>query len=202
MSEIKLQAKNRKKETKVKKLLSESRVPWVIYWPKSKNIMIDFDYQEFRKALFSAKKWKIVSIDVEWKNIDVLIKNFDLDNIYDTYTHVDFIAIDQKTPIIAEIPLTVTWTSPAVILWWVVRQVIDSIKIKCLPSKLPEKFEVDLSTLEHFKSVIKIWDIKIEKWITLLSSEDIIAISVLVPRSVAATAPAWIVETSTEAKPE
>lgn len=188
MSEIKIQAKNRNKDIKAKDILKNSRIPWVIYWPKSEDVAIDVDYQEFRKALSKAKKWRIIKVDVEWKEFEVLIKNYDLDPIYDTIAHFDLIAIDEKTPVIAEIPLELYGKSDAVRLWWVLRQVMDSVKVKAIPWKLPESFKLDVSRLEHFKAVLKVSDMEVEEWVTVLSTPELIVASIIVPRSVAAAA--------------
>jgi ribosomal protein L25 (general stress protein Ctc) len=56
MSKIKLEAKKRDLSVKAKDLLKESRLPGVVYGPKSESISVDMDYQEFRKTFLQVKK--------------------------------------------------------------------------------------------------------------------------------------------------
>ena len=188
MSKIKLEAKKRDLSIKAKDLLKSSRLPWVVYWPKSENISVDMDYQEFRKTFLQVKKWTIFTLSIEWKDIDVIVKDFDLDDLYDTLTHIDFIQIDAKSPIKAEVELITEWSSNAVRLWWVLRQEMQSLKIQCLPKDLPENITVDVSKLDNFSSVVKVADLDLPKNVKVLVDWTLIVASVIVPRAVAAAA--------------
>lgn len=188
MSKIKLEAKKRDLSIKAKDLLKSSRLPWIVYWPKSEPILVDMDYQSFRKTFLQVKKWKIFTLSIEWKDIDVLVKDFALDNLYDTLKHVDFVQIDAKSPVKAEVMITTKWDSKAIRLWWVLRQEMKSLKVKCLPWDLPESIVVDISKLENFSSIIKVSDLDLPKWITVLVPKILVVASVIVPRSVAAAA--------------
>ena len=188
MSKIKLEAKKRDLSIKAKDLLKSSRLPWVVYWPKSESISVDMDYQEFRKTFLKVKKWTIFTLSIDWKDIDVLVKDFTLDDLYDTLKHIDFVQVDAKYPVKAEVEIVAEWESSAVRLWWVLRQEMKSLKVKCLPWDLPESIKVDISKLENFTSIIKVSDLELPKWITVLVPDTLIVASVIVPRAVAAAA--------------
>ena len=190
MSKITIEAKIRDKKIKAKDLLKKSRLPWVVYWPKNEPILVDFDYQEFKKVFLQVKKWKIFTLKVDWKDIDVLVKDFSLDPLFDTISHVDILQIDEKTPVKAEVDLVAEWESNALRLWWVLSQSISSLKVKCLPKDLPESIKIDLSKLENFSSKIKISDLEVPENIKVLTDWTVIVASVIVPRSVAAAAAA------------
>ena len=188
MSKIKLEAKKRDLSIKAKDLLKQSRLPWVVYWPKSESVSVDMDYQEFRKFFLQVKKWTIFTLSIDWKWGDVIVKSFDLDDLYDTLTHIDFIQIDENSPIKAEVELVTEWQSSAIKLWWVLRQEVKSLKVKCLPKDLPTSIKVDISKLENFSSTIKVSDLELPKNVEVLVNSTIIIASVIVPRSVAAAA--------------
>jgi len=190
MSKIKLEAKKRDLSIKAKDLLKSSRLPWVVYWPKSEPISVDMDYQEFRRTFLKVKKWTIFTLSVDWKDIDVLVKDFTLDDLYDTLKHIDLIEVDAKSPVKAEVEIITKWESEAVRLWWVLRKEMSSLKVKCLPWDLPESISADISKLENFSSIIKVSDLDLPKWITVLVPDTLIVASVIVPRSVAAAASA------------
>jgi len=188
MSKIKLEAKKRDLSIKAKDLLKSSRLPWVVYWPKSESISIDMDYQEFRKAFLIVKKWTVFTLSIDWKDVDVLVKDFTLDDLYDTLRHIDFVQIDAKSPVKAEVQITTEWNSEAIRLWWVLRQEMRSLKVKCLPWDLPKSIVVNVEKLVNFSSIIKVSDLDLPKWISILIPDTLIVASVIVPRSVAAAA--------------
>jgi len=186
MSKIKLEAKKRDLSIKAKDLLKSSRLPWVVYWPKSEAISVDMDYQQFRKTFLIVKKWTIFTLSIDWKDIDVIVKDFTLDDLYDTLKHIDFIQIDPKSKIKAEVQIVTSWESAAVRLWWVLRQEMRSLKIQCLPADLPESVSVDISKLENFSSIVKVSDMELSDKVKVLVNWTLIVASVIVPRSVAA----------------
>lgn len=186
MSKIKLEAKKRDLSIKAKDLLKSSRLPWIVYWPKSEPISVDMDYQEFRKTFLKVKKWTIFTLSIDWKDIDVLVKDYILDDLYDTLKHIDFVQIDEKSTVKAEVILETEWVSEAVKIWWVLRQEMTSLKVKCLPKDLPASIKVDISKLEHFSSIVKVSDLELPEWISVLVPDTLIVASVIVPRSVAA----------------
>ena len=188
MSKIKLEAKKRDLSIKAKDLLKTSRLPWVVYWPKSEAISVDMDYQQFRKVFLVVKKWTIFTLSIDWKDIDVIVKDFTLDDLYDTLRHIDFIQIDPKSKIKAEVQITTTWESAAVRLWWVLRQEMRSLKIQCLPADLPKEIKADISKLENFSSIVKVSDLELPESVKVLVNPTIIVASVIVPRAVAAAA--------------
>lgn len=190
MSKIKLEAKKRDLSIKARDLLKSSRLPWVVYWPKSEAISVDMDYQEFRKTFLQVKKWTIFTLSIDWKDVDVIVKDYDLDDLYDTLTHIDFVQIDEKSPIKAEVQVETEWESWAVRLWWVLRQEMTSLKIKCLPKDLPASVKVNIWKLDNFSSVVKVSDLKLPENITVLVDWNLIIASVIVPRAVAAAASA------------
>ena len=186
MSKFKLEAKKRDLSIKAKDLLKSSRLPWVVYWPKSESISVEMDYQDFRRIFLKVKKWTIFTLSVDWKDIDVIVKDFTLDDLYDTLRHIDFIQIDAKSPIKAEVELVAEWNSEAIRLWWVLRQELRSLKIKCLPWDLPELVKFNISKLDNFSSIVKVSDLDLPKNVEVLINPTIIVASVIVPRSVAA----------------
>lgn len=188
MSKIKLEAKKRDLSIKAKDLLKESRLPWVVYWPKSEPISVDMDYQEFRKTFLQVKKWTIFTLSIDWKDTDVIVKDFDLDDLYDTLTHIDFIQIDEKSAIKAEVELVTEWASDAVRLWWVLRMEMKSLKVQCLPKDLPASIKVNISKLDNFSSIVKVSDLELPENVKVLVNWTLIIASVIVPRSVAAAA--------------
>lgn len=186
MNNLKLEVLKRSPEDKVKKLLSENKIVWVIYWPKSTPISISFSYKEFINIYRVVKKWKTFDISLDWKSIKVMIKDFDIEPIYHVVRHVDFLVVADQDIVTAEIWIKLFWNSEAVKVWWVLRQELDFVKIKAKVSDLPDHFDVDITELANFKSSIKVWSLSLAESMTLITKKDVIIASIIVPRAVAA----------------
>lgn len=197
-----LEAKKRDLKAKSKTLLSNSTIPAVVYGPSFESIAIEVDYQSFKRTIANFWQWKIVTISVDWKNIDVIIKSYDLDKVKWTFSHIDFLAVDKNKTIVAKIPVELYWQSEAVRLWGILSQHIFDIKVKCLPSKLPEKFLWNIAKLNTSDDHIYVSDLEWAEWIEVLVDWGQIAAWILVPRSVSAAANATVEAAPAEAKAE
>lgn len=186
MSNLKLEALKRNPEDKVKQLLSENKIVWVVYGPSSKPVSVVFSYKEFVNIYREVKKWKTFELSVDWKSTKVMIKDFDIEPIYHVIRHVDFLTVADTDIVTAEIWIKLFWNSDAVRVWWVLRQELDFVKIKTQVKDLPDHFDVDISSLENFKSSIKVWSLKLAESMTLITKKDVIIASIIVPRAVAA----------------
>lgn len=181
-----LEAKKKDLNVKNKKILSDSNIPWVVYWPWFDSTPVYFDYQSFKKVVTKFWQWKIFSMSIDWKNVDVIIKSYDFDKILWTFIHVDFLAVDKERKIIAQIPVELYWQSEAVRLWGILSQKIFNVKIKCLPWNLPDKFRWNIALLKSSWSRICVSDLEWTEWIEILISWNQIVAWILVPRAVAA----------------
>jgi large subunit ribosomal protein L25 len=78
--------------------------------------------------------------------------------------HVNFLQVDLKEKVEAEVPVELVGESPAEkqSLGTVV-QYLNEIKVEALPTDLPEKFEVDTSELAEVDQAIYIKDLKYDK---------------------------------------
>lgn len=186
MTNVVLEAKKRDTVKNKKKLLGKFILPAVVYWKKIDSLPIELDYQTFRKTLIKVGQWQIITLSLEWKEHKVLIKSYDLDLVKNTFTHVDFLAVDMDKDVVAKIPIELYWESEAVRLWAILSQNIDAIEIKCKPTELPVSFKVDIVKLVDPSDHIYVSDLE---WIDKVEpqiDEWMIVAWVIIPRSLSA----------------
>lgn len=183
---VTLEAKKRDLTVKTKKILSESNIPWVVYWADFKSTPVEFDYQTFKRTIIKNWKWKIFTISIDWKETEVIIKSYDLDKVMWTFIHVDLLAVSKDRKIVAQIPVELYWESEAVRLWGILSQNLSDVKIKCLPWKLPEKFRWNIKLLETSDNRICVSDLEWIEWVDIMINSNQIVAWILVPRAVAA----------------
>ena len=142
------------------------------------------DKREFEKLFKQAGTSNLIDMTVGDKKFKTLVHDYQLDPMSGTIIHVDFMKINMKQKIHAEIPLKFVGESMAVInLEGSLINPIDSVEIECLPADLPSEFEIDLSVLDDFEKNIKISDIVVPEGVEILSDLEEVIAFVQEPRS-------------------
>ena len=83
----------------------------------------------------------------------VMIKELQTDPIKDSFLHVDFHAISMDKEIAADIPITLVNTPAGVKMGGILQQVRREVTVTCLPGKLIDHLEVDVSALDIGQSL-------------------------------------------------
>jgi len=160
------------------------KTPAVVYGNKFENLSIAMDKREFEKLFKKAGTSNLIDMTVGDKKFKTLVHDYQLDPISGVIIHVDFMKINMKQKIHAEIPLKFVGESTAVInLEGSLINPVDSVEIECLPADLPSDFEIDLSVLDDFEKNIKISDIVLPEGVELLSDPEEVIAFVQEPRS-------------------
>jgi len=160
------------------------KTPAVVYGNKFENLSIAMDKREFEKLFKKAGTSNLIDMTVGDKKFKTLVHDYQLDPISGVIIHVDFMKINMKQKIHAEIPLKFVGESTAVInLEGSLINPVDSVEIECLPADLPSEFEIDLSVLDDFEKNIKISDIVLPEGVELISDPEEVIAFVQEPRS-------------------
>jgi len=168
---MKIQVKQRKVTGKKNKILRRKGiVPGVVYGPKRKSLNVELELKEFKKIFSQAGYSKLIDLEVkeEKKENKVLIREVQYEPITDSIDHVSFYELDLAKHITANIPLEVTGESKAVkeSIGFLVTP-LDSIEVRCLPSDLPEKFTLNISSLQKIGDSITTADLKVPRGVSL-----------------------------------
>ena len=163
--DLKIKATKRKElGRKVKKLRNKGLLPGNVYGKKVKSESITVDFKEFINILKEAGETNIVNIVLEGKNKPTLIHNIQTDPITDLPLHVDFLQVDLKQKVTAQIPIELVGDSSAEKQGiGTIVQYTDEVEVEALPMELPESFEIDVSKLENVNDQIQVKDISIDK---------------------------------------
>lgn len=165
MQKTELKAEKRTLEgRKVKKLRKEGILPANVYGKKIKSESVQVDLKEFEKVFKEIGETGLLTLKVDDKEKPVLIHNLQLNAKTDEILHADFLQVDLKEKVEAEIPVELTGESPVEKQGiGTVVQYINEIKVEALPTDLPEKFLVDTSELTEVEQMVMIKDLKYDK---------------------------------------
>lgn len=151
---------------KVKKLRKEGILPANIYGKNIKSQAVSVDLKEFQKVFEKAKETTIIDLKIEGeeKPRPVLIHNPQFHSVTGLPLHVDFYQVSLKEKIKASIPLLFMGESPAVAnKEGMLLTLLNEVEVECLPSDLPEKIKVDVSSLKKVEDELKVKDLKVDK---------------------------------------
>lgn len=165
MSDLTIKAIKRKElGRKVKRLRKEGLLPANIYGKKVKSQAISVKLQDFEKLFSKAGETSVVELVVDGKIRPTLIHDMQKDPLTELPIHVDFLQVDFKEKVTAQIPVELAGESPAEKqgLGTVV-QYVDEVEVEALPGNLPESFEINVSILKEVDDQIQVKDIKVDK---------------------------------------
>ncbi len=144
---------------KVKTLRNQGITPANIYGNVTDSVAVQINTKDFNKLYHEAGDTGVVylKLDDEKKERPVLIDEVSFNPITEAVDHVSFKQVDLSEKISAEVPVELIGESDVADA--VVVKVVDSVEVEALPTDLPEKFEVDISTLTEIGQSITYQDL-------------------------------------------
>ena len=132
-------------------------VPGVVYGAGKDAVNIEMNTKElflqFRHEAFHAS---ILSLNLDGKKENVLLRDFQMHPVRNTIQHMDFQRVSANEKIHVKVPFHFlnAETAPGVkIGGGIVAHILTEAEVSCLPKDLPEFIEVDLGALEIGNSV-------------------------------------------------
>ena len=187
MEQINLNARVRKTtgNSPARSLRREGRIPAVLYGPKTEPILLSIDSREFEQI---AKKSTIGSVllNLQIQNGDstsrpAMVKELQTHPVTHRFLHVDFYEIDMQRKIKVMVPVVVRGKAKGVEDGGLLQIVRREIEVLCLPTEIPEAFEVDVSDLDigdaiHLEGIQTVGNVEI------VEETNVTVVTVLAPK--------------------
>jgi len=155
-----------------KRLLTNGRMPAVVYGPKQDSTPISVSLSEFVKMLKSAGESSVIELSGLGSAVPVLVHQVDRDPVTDMPRHADFYAIEKGAKVEVAIPLTYVGESPAVKLGANLVKVLHELEISADATNLPHDIEVDISKLVNVGDQIHVSDLPIPAGVEVKTEAD------------------------------
>lgn len=187
MEETLLRAEARKGTGKgvSRKLRSEGSIPAVLYGRDVEPVPIKVSAREWVTLMRHAKRNVIINMELQGdkgvENRPVMVKEIQRNHLGDDILHIDFLQVSMERVVEVEIPIQLTGTAKGVINDGIVEQHLHTIRVECLPTRIPEQIELDVSNLDIGDS-IHISDISMPG-IRLLEGMDVAVVTVIPPET-------------------
>lgn len=134
-----------------KELRYQGLVPAVLYGGKNQ---IHFSVSAADlKGLVYTPDVQFVALDVAGVKAQAIIQEVHFHPLTDQPLHVDFLELDEKKPVLMQIPVKLTGASPGVKTGGKLIQKLRKLRVKALPKHMPQYVEVGIDKLDVGKSV-------------------------------------------------
>jgi large subunit ribosomal protein L25 len=169
-----------------RKLRSAGRLPAVVYGGKGEpqHLSLDAHDAEYMFRNISVDN-TIVDLDIEGEQqpVQTLVREIQMHPWKASLVHVDFLRIQAGVAVEMVVPLHLIGDPVGVTIGGgTVEQIIHDLPIRCIPSKIPEVLEVDISGLD-LNDALHVSDITLGEGVEVTIPLDRTICSVAVPRA-------------------
>ena len=179
-----LNARTRQSKGKgaAKKLRRNKQIPAIFYGSSTEPVMLAVDYLQLEQIIKKSAGENIV-LDIKVQSDDgtetrsAILKELQTDPTKDTYLHADFYEISMDKELTVHVPINLINTPVGVENGGILQHVSRELSVSCLPDKLIDVLELDVSKLEIGDS-LHVRDIELPEGITSLD-EDHLTIAVV-----------------------
>jgi len=167
-------------------LRRQSLVPAVLYGRDLESTLLSVSPGDLEKATSTASAENIL-IDLtitdgeSMRNQRAMIREIQVDPVKRTILHVDFLGISMDRQITVEVPVNLVGDPVGVAAGGMLQQVLRSVEISCLPDRIPDTLELDVSSLAMGHS-LHVSDLRVPESVQLLSDPRLTMATVLAPK--------------------
>ena len=169
---------------RVAHLRRAGQLPAVVFGHGVPSQALSLDSHEFELLQRRIGQNVLVDLSVEGKKpTPVLVQSVQRDPVYRRMLHVDLFAVRMTEELTVDVPLAMVGESYAVDkLGGTLLHILESVKVKALPDRLPQSVEVPIEGLVDFEATVHVRDLTIPPDVTLLTDPDEIVARVQQPR--------------------
>ena len=168
-----------------KKLRNMAQIPAVFYGPKTASVMLAVDYPELERLLKQGSSDNVildlqVQSDQGTETYKAIIKDLLIDPVKDIYLHADFYEISMDKEITVDVPIRLVNSPVGVTDGGILQHIRRKLNISCLPDKMIDALELDVSSLAIGDS-LHVEDIDLPEGIVSLEEGHLTVATVAAP---------------------
>lgn len=184
MERVKIKAESRDVSKGALNLMRKGgQIPAILYGRGNQPQGLTLNNKELIHAMKSGGLNAVLELELGQKKGPVLamLKEYQSDPVSRQILHVDLLRIDLKEKVSVRVPIHVTGKSIGVEKGGVLDITRRELEVQCLPTKIPEKIEVDVSPLDIGDS-IHLNDLKLPEGVEVPHEVNFNIVSVAAPR--------------------
>jgi large subunit ribosomal protein L25 len=168
-----------------RKLRTAGRVPAVLYGRDLEPVHLSLEVREAEHLFHSISVDNTIvelAVEGEKEAYQTLIREIQVHPLRLSLTHVDFLRIQAGVTVDVNVPLHLVGIPEGVKnSGGVLEQVIHDLAVRCIPSKIPQSIDVDVTHLDINES-LHIYDIEFEEGVEVTIEQKRTICSVAIPK--------------------
>lgn len=165
-----------------KALRNQGNVPCVLYGGKEQ-VHFYVPAADFKNLIYTPNV-HTVELNIGGNKYNAILQEAQYHRIEDHLLHADFLEVIPGKPVVMNIPVKTTGTSPGVRAGGKLNKKLKTLKVRGLVEKMPDVINIAIDNLEIGQGV-RVEDIKIDG-LTMLNSPNVTVVSVQVTRAATA----------------
>jgi large subunit ribosomal protein L25 len=182
---IKAEKRTGRGKSFAKKLRHEGRLPAVVYGRDMEALAISVSSREWDKLSKHVRRNVILTMEIErdgqTETRPVMVKDVQWGFLRAKILHLDFLQVSMERMIEVEIPIVFIGEAKGIENNGVVEQHLRTIMVECLPTKIPETINIDISDLDIGDS-FHVHQISIPG-VKLLEHQDVAIVTISPPKA-------------------
>jgi large subunit ribosomal protein L25 len=188
---------------RARRLYREGKLPAVVYGHNAAPTPLTLDRLEFQRVFVKSGRTHLVDLLVDGKTEKVLVREIQTHPRRLGPIHVDFYQVNLTEKIRVEVPVHLTGESAAVKRGDAdILQPLHAVEVECLPTDIPEAFEVDLTPLAEIESEFRVSELKVPSGVTMLVEPDELVVKIVHKREMKIEEEVPVVEAAVPAEGE
>jgi large subunit ribosomal protein L25 len=165
-------------------LRRQGKLPGVVFGHGFASRSVSVDAHAFELLRRRTQSTTLIDVKVDGESaLPALIHGVQIHPVTRRPLHVDLFQVRMTEDINIDVPIVLRGEPEAVDkLGGTLFHALDVIKVRALPDRLPESFEVSVDSLVDFDAMIHVRDLTIPEGVTLLTDPDELVARVLPPR--------------------
>ncbi len=165
---------------RARRLYREGKLPAVVYGHNASPTPLTLDRLEFQRVFVKSGRTHLVDLLVDGKTEKVLVREIQTHPRRLGPIHVDFYQVDLQEKIRVEVPVHLTGESAAVKRGDAdILHAIHELEVECLPTDIPEGFEVDLTPLAEIDDEFRVSELKVPSGVSILAEPDELVVKIV-----------------------
>lgn len=170
---------------KVRFLRRQGITPVHVFGHGIESLPLQCDTAELKKVLAQAGHTRLVNLKFDGKSEQrmVVVREIQRETRTGSILHVDFYEVRMAEAIKVDVPIVLIGESPALKQKEnILVQELTTLSIECLPARIPNTIELDISTLTEPDQSFRVRDIVLDSDISILDDPELIVARIEVQR--------------------
>ena len=166
---------------RARRLRRDGKLPAVVYGHGGEPTSLTLDKLEFQKVFVKSGRTHLVDLVVDSGRTEkVLVREIQTHPRSIGPIHVDFYQVNLEEKIRVEVPVHLSGESAAVKRGDAdILQPVHELEVECLPTDIPEAFEVDITPLAEIDDEFRVSELALPKGVTVLADPQELMVKIV-----------------------